>query len=78
MDTMECRHCKKSIVPKVTRGDTGMHSKICPLCGNNVENLLNQDISQITFKTSPEIGLKVLGVIIVLIVLILLFSLFIK
>lgn len=70
MDAMECPHCKETVVPKVTRGQTGMHSRICPLCGKNVESLLNQDASQITVNMPPKVGLAIFGVIVALIILI--------
>jgi len=64
MDTIECPHCQKQVVPKVTRGQEGMHSRICPLCGKNMEkSVLEQDISQIAIKVSPKVGLIVAGVL---------------
>ena len=73
MDSMQCLRCQKIIIPKVTRGAGGMHSLICPLCGANVENVLNQDVSQITFKTSPKAALIILGIIALLAVLAIVF-----
>jgi len=75
MTSMQCPHCKESIIPKVTRGHEGMHSRICPLCGKNVESILNQDVSQITFKTNPKVGLIVLGVLVLLAIIAFLFIL---
>jgi len=63
MDTMQCPHCKRIMIPKITRGKEGMHSRLCSLCGKNVESIFNQDIGQITFKTSPKGGLIVFGVL---------------
>jgi len=69
---MKCPHCKKEVIPKVTRGTSGMQSRICPLCGKNVESILNQDADQITFKVSPKITLIVLGVLVLIIIIALL------
>ena len=71
-DLIKCPHCKKTMVPKVTRGQEGMHSRICPLCGKNVDSILDQDVSQITIKTSPKVGLIVIGILILLAIIALL------
>lgn len=71
MDTVQCRHCKEMVVPNVTRGVEGMHSRICPMCGKNMESILNQDIGQIAIRTSPKAGLIIAGVLVAVLLVVL-------
>jgi hypothetical protein len=63
MDTVECPNCHKQIIPQVTPGASGAISRHCPLCGKNMESILNQDVNRIQFKMTPKMGLIVVGVV---------------
>jgi hypothetical protein len=66
MDTVECPNCHKQMVPQVTPGTSGAISRHCPLCGKNMESILNQDVNRIQFKMTPKLGLIVVGVVLTL------------
>lgn len=70
METMVCPKCKQEIVPKVTQGRSGMHSRICPMCGKNVDSVLDQDVDQITIRTSKRTGLIIAGILAVVAIVI--------